>query len=46
MYKRQSLVGAQKLVIEAQQIEIKAQQDLKLTAQTQVVVSGGQIKLN
>ena len=40
------LVGAQKLVIEAQQIELKAQQDLKLSGQSQVVVSGGQIKLN
>ncbi len=41
-----SLVGAQKLVIEAQQIEVKAQQNLKLSGQSEVVVSGGQIKLN
>lgn len=41
-----SLAGAQKLVIKAQQIEIDAQQELKLSGSAQVVVSGGVIKLN
>ena len=41
-----ALVGAQKLVIEAQQIEIKAQQNLKLAGQAEVAVTGGMIKLN
>ena len=41
-----ALVGAQKLVIEAQRIEIKAQQNLKLAGQAEVAVTGGMIKLN
>lgn len=41
-----SLIGAQKLVIKAQQIELQAQTSLKLSGNSDVTVSGGVIRLN